>query len=286
MYHVKILEELARYTEALTFLDTNSKSRVIVDKTAIMETRARLLSKLESDEAEHAWRVLIDHNPDSTDYYEGYIASQKIILHDAVLALLKDISSQIPKANAPRRLALVYASGDEFRQLAREYLQAALKKGIPSLFADVKSLYTDQPKLDAIQVLLDELATEHAPDSQAASSSSSSSDPSTYLWVLYFQAQHYSHLGDYDRALEILNTAITHTPTLPELYTCRARVFKRAGDPYLAARALEEARLLDGQDRFLNTKSAKYHLRAGLIDEAHNLFGLFTKVSQFDSVCS
>lgn len=55
-------------------------------------------------------------------------------------------------------------------------------------------------------------------------------------------------------------------------------MLKRAGDPLGAAAAMNEARLLDGQDRFLNTKCAKYHLRAGMIDEAIQFFGMFTKV--------
>jgi peptide alpha-N-acetyltransferase len=73
--------------------------------------------------------------------------------------------------------------------------------------------------------------------------------------------------------------AFQHTPTLPELHTCKARILKHAGDLYGAAQCLETARLLDGQDRFLNTKCAKYRLRAGLVDEANEILGLFTKVS-------
>ncbi len=42
MYHVRLLEELGECTEALSLLDVNSKSRVIVDKTAIMEARGLL----------------------------------------------------------------------------------------------------------------------------------------------------------------------------------------------------------------------------------------------------
>ena len=78
--------------------------------------------------------------------------------------------------------------------------------------------------------------------------------------------------------MNLLDLAISHTPTLPELYTCKARVLKRSGDVYGAARSLNDARLLDLQDRFLNTKCAKYRLRAGLSDEAQEIFGLFTKV--------
>ena len=79
-------------------------------------------------------------------------------------------------------------------------------------------------------------------------------------------------------ALSILDSALSHTPTLPELYTLRARVLKRAGDLISAASSMEDARRLDGQDRFLNTKCAKYHLRAGLLEEASDILGLFTKV--------
>ncbi len=59
----------------------------------------------------------------------------------------------------------------------------------------------------------------------------------------------------------------------------KARVLKRAGDPFGAAKAMDLARTLDLQDRFLNTKCGKYRLRAGLFEEAVEVFGLFTKVS-------
>jgi len=42
---------------------------------------------------------------------------------------------------------------------------------------------------------------------------------------------------------------------------------------------MEEARLLDGQDRFLNGKAAKYWLRAGNVAKAEELLVMFTKVS-------
>jgi len=43
---------------------------------------------------------------------------------------------------------------------------------------------------------------------------------------------------------------------------------------------MEEARRLDGQDRFLNWKAARYLMRAGDIEGANSLLGLFTKVSR------
>jgi peptide alpha-N-acetyltransferase len=39
LYHVRLLEDLGEYTEALSILDVSAKSRAIVDRTAIMEIR-------------------------------------------------------------------------------------------------------------------------------------------------------------------------------------------------------------------------------------------------------
>lgn len=151
-----------------------------------------------------------------------------------------------------------------------------MTRGIPSLFVDLKSLYSDDTKRDAIEGIVEETRAVLA--ETKPSLSLDGEDPTTYLWALYFLAQHHSALGRHARALDVITTAIKHTPTLPDLYTARARILKRAGDPYGAASSLEDARFLDGQDRFLNTKCAKYRLRAGLVEEANVILGLFTKV--------
>lgn len=61
----------------------------------------------------------------------------------------------------------------------------------------------------------------------------------------------------------------------------KAMVLKRAGDPVGAAQAMQQAQELDGQDRFLNGKLAKYVLRAGDVKRAEDLLALFTKVRDF-----
>lgn len=161
----------------------------------------------------------------------------------------------------------------------KPYLERALEKGIPSLFSDVKNLYTDPFKLQTIQDIIEDIRSRVSP--QDRTHPSTSPDPTDYLWTLYFLAQHYSSLGQYEKSLEILHVAMEHTPTLPELYMTKARVLKRAGDPYGAVRAMDDARRLDGQDRYVNTKSGKYRLRAGMIIEADDVLGLFTKVDLF-----
>jgi hypothetical protein len=192
----------------------------------------------------------------------------------------------------------MWISVEDFKPLANMYLLQGLIKGIPSLFVDLKPLYHDIQKRLAVEELVEGyrqvLEEGRFPDetSDVIAARSDSDAPAMYLWTLYFLAQHFSHTNRHSRALSLLSTAITHTPTLPELHTLRGRVLKRLGDPHGASAAVDEARLLDGQDRFLNTKSAKYKLRAGLIEEASDIFGLFTKVlscvpwiSVIDAVC-
>lgn len=58
-----------------------------------------------------------------------------------------------------------------------------------------------------------------------------------------------------------------------------ARVLKRSGDLLGASATMTAAWRLDLQDRFLNTKNAKYLFRAGFIPEANAMLGLFTRVS-------
>ncbi|OBZ77517.1 N-alpha-acetyltransferase 16, NatA auxiliary subunit [Grifola frondosa] len=299
LYHVRVLEELGETNEALALLDVNAKSRAIIDRVAIMEFRARLLSKLGMEDAEHTWQALIEQNPDCHDYYRGFLSNRGIdlgrvmtsgkhrsqLIHvylDTVtdenrgeaLKCLRDFADQHLRASAPRRLALNLAVGDEFKALVEPYLMSGLDKGIPSLFADIKALYQDSHKQQVIEDIVEALREKLAP---SPDDTAPASEPTTYLWTLYFLAQHHSYLSRHQRALSLLDQATSHTPTLPELLMFRARVLKRCGDPFGAVRCMDEARCLDLQDRFLNTKCGKYRLRAGLVEEASEIFGLFTK---------
>lgn len=55
----------------------------------------------------------------------------------------------------------------------------------------------------------------------------SEKEPATaLLWAYYFLAQHFDYLGNTTKALEYINTAIDHTPTLIELFLAKARLYK------------------------------------------------------------
>jgi peptide alpha-N-acetyltransferase len=52
------------------------------------------------------------------------------------------------------------------------------------------------------------------------------------------------------RALQLIDTAIAHTPTVVDLYVCKGRIYQHAGDAQRAFQCLEQARSLDLADRY------------------------------------
>lgn len=56
---------------------------------------------------------------------------------------------------------------------------------------------------------------------------------------------------------------------------------QHAGDVYEAYKWLDEAQGLDTADRYINSKCAKYMLRANLIKEAEETCSKFTRVKNY-----
>lgn len=50
--------------------------------------------------------------------------------------------------------------------------------------------------------------------------------PTAILWVYHFLAQHFDYLRDCKRAMEFIDKALDHTPTLIEAYMVKARIYK------------------------------------------------------------
>ncbi|GAB1299121.1 N-alpha-acetyltransferase 16, NatA auxiliary subunit [Apodemus speciosus] len=101
--------------------------------------------------------------------------------------------------------------------------------------------------------------------------------PTTLVWVQYFLAQHFDKLGQYFLALEYINAVIASTPTLIELFYMKAKIYKHMGNLREAAQWMDEAQSLDTADRFINSKCAKYMLRANMIKEAEEMCSRFTR---------
>ncbi|KAF9139205.1 N-alpha-acetyltransferase 16, NatA auxiliary subunit [Mortierella sp. GBA39] len=283
LYHNTLLEEAGDFQAALDHLDTIEKQ--VCDRKAIKEKRAKYFLALgRLTEAEAAYRDLLALNPDNMAYFEGLgkslgLGSDSQTDEDEVkiLEMFKQLQKEYPRSNAAKRLPLRYATGEAFVKVTDEYIRSMLRKGVPSLFVNIKTLYSDSAKQAAVEKLV--LGYLIALDKSRGFDHTGAvvEPPTALLWTLYFLAQHFDFKRETEQALGYINRAIEHTPTLVELYMAKGRILKHAGDHVAAMGALNEARELDLQDRFINTKCTKYMLRADNMADAEKTTILFTR---------
>ncbi|KAL7744606.1 hypothetical protein ACLKA6_017117 [Drosophila palustris] len=289
LYQNQILIESSHLQQALDHLLKYEAQ--IVDKLAVRETVGDLYIKLEQQEkAVPIFESLIRRNPENVLYYEQYMAARRVTASSDIVAVYREFQSQYPRALCPRRLPLDIASGAEFREVADEYLRRGLRKGIPPLFVNVRSLHQDPEKAATIESLtlqyFENLTRSGHFSREDADAGVAVEPASALVWTALFLAQHYDYMRDTDRALEYINAAIDHTPTLIELLITKGRIFKHAGDPVEAYVWLEEAQSMDTADRYINSKCAKYMLRANMVIEAEEICAKFTRegVSAMDNL--
>ncbi|KAJ5217293.1 N-terminal acetyltransferase A complex subunit n.t1.c1 [Penicillium chermesinum] len=229
------------------------------DVLAVMEMKADYLLRLDrKEEAAEAYTALLERNPENSVYYNGLILAKGIAEsdHNALKALYDEW-------------------GDDFKQAVDAYLQRMLKKGVPSLFANIKSLYDDPAKRDTVQALVEGYVSGKAAQANGSSDSENEFLASSY----YFLAQHYNYRlsRDLAKATEYADKAIALFPKSVEYQLTKARIWKHYGNPAKAAEEMEKARLLDEKDRYINSKAAKYQLRNNENDKALDLMSKFTR---------
>ncbi|CAK9804652.1 N-alpha-acetyltransferase 15, NatA auxiliary subunit [Anthophora plagiata] len=278
LYQNMVIQESGECEQALKHLDKHSEQ--ICDKVTVKETYGKLRLQLKQyAEAVQVYTELLNINPENTTYYARLAEAERHTKPEETLAMLQRYEELFPRALAPRRLQLNYAVGDEFKKLVDRYLRRGLHKGVPPLFVNLRSLYIDQLKVDTIQSLV--LEYKEALKAHGHFSDQEKYNPrepaSALLWTYYYLAQHYDHLGLTEKALNEIDAAIEHTPTLIELFVTKGRIYKHAGNVQEAYKWLDEAQGLDTADRYINSKCAKYMLRANLIKEAEETCGKFTR---------
>lgn len=217
-----------------------------------------------------------------------------------VLKVCNELTAKYPQSRTAQRLALsALPSGDhpEYLPRADAYVRSFLRKGVPSLFSDIKQDYSNSSKADAFGRLFEGYrASLQSPEfgklpnplpmpkdaSEALLPVLKGGDldeepPSTLLWVLHFLAQHYELLGKRDIALETIETAIEHTPTAIECYLVKASILRNCGDLIGAVEVADDGRNLDLADRYLNTQCSEYALEADMVSQGEAWVGLFTR---------
>lgn len=263
LYKNAVIAETGDYKRALEHLE--SIAQTVLDKTAVMELRAEYLLKLvRNEEAEKAYRALIHRNHEYRAYYEGLEKalglqrSQK----QELSKLYAGFAEKYPRVDAARRIPLDFldAGDPEFKPAVDRYLRNKLRKGVPSTFNNIKSLYSDPAKLQTVQDLVHSYV-ETKPSNGVNGDGAHDND--IHEPSLYFLAQHYNYKlsRDLSKATSYLDQCIALSPQLYDYHMLRARIAKHAGNPVKASALMNKARELDLKDRYINTKCAKYQLR-------------------------
>ncbi|KAI8344094.1 NMDA receptor-regulated protein 1-domain-containing protein [Chlamydoabsidia padenii] len=278
LYHNWLIEETGDYEGALEHLNTIESK--VTDKRSVKEKKAHYLTKLgKVDEAESAYRLLISENPYDSRYISKLLELKGLTKDDKKTEanqLLTDLLAQYPRSKAIEDLSLYYAEDESFKVKAVATIQNALRKGVPSLFATMKKYYSNENKQKVVAELVESYGASLEKNG-SFEENGPKEPPTALLWCLYYLAQHYDYHRLLDKALVTINKAIEHSPTVVELYMTKGRILKHAGKPQDAADVMNDARELDLQDRFINSKCAKYMLRADRVEDAEKTIGLFTR---------
>lgn len=279
LYRISIVAESGDIKKAFKLLDTVGKR--CSDIQAVMEMRAEYLLELgRKTEAEAAYSALLDRNPENSNFYDGLVRAKGISQddHKALKAVYDEWITKYPKSDAPRRIPLDFLEGGEFRTAADTYLQSMLRKGVPSLFANIKVLYADTKKRDVVQELVEGYA-DGSLQLQTNGSPEKAEKINPEMSIFYFLAQHYNyHLSrDLNRAMQYIDKAIALAPKSVDYHMTKARIFKHYGNLEKASEIMEAARALDVKDRYINSKATKYQLRNNENDKALDNMSKFTR---------
>lgn len=229
-----VIQESGDYKIALKHLEDNKDQ--IVDKLTLKENLGELNLKLKQNEkAAKYFDQLIQRNPENTMYYHKLIDAKGIYTPGQLTEFFLKYSLLYPRAVPPKRLALNKSTGVRFSKVVDEYMRKALSKGVPPLFVDLSNLYHDTEKVQIIEKLMlqyVEALKNFRKYSETEVNNGPKEPASALLWVYYYLAQHFDYLNQSEKALNYIDAAIEHTPTLIELFVTKGRIYKVSTSNY------------------------------------------------------
>lgn len=193
LYKNSIIAETGNIERALEHLEKVGFR--CTDVLAVMETKADYLLRLDrKPEAEKVFTALLERNPENSVYYSGLIKAKDISQDDskALKSLYDEWVEKYPRGDAARRIPLEFLEGEEFKTAVDAYLQRLLKKGVPSLFVNLKALYSNPTKRDTVQALVEGYVAGKSA-SQSTDTAVAKSENEYLSSSYYFLAQHYNY---------------------------------------------------------------------------------------------
>ncbi|KAI3639229.1 hypothetical protein MIR68_002759 [Amoeboaphelidium protococcarum] len=277
LWKAHILSQYEDYPSAIKYLLDNKK--LVLDTMNYNRILGQMYVKSEQwTEAERVYLQLVDRNSESRVFIEALVdVKRKLNTEESAYQVLCDLQAIYSRSNMIARLKLLLNDSTDqknFQLDLHNYILKYLRKGAPSLFVLIAPLY-ESGETDVISII-EQILTD------LRENTSKDECPTFTLWLRYLMAHHHLKMKQPEKALVEIDAAIEHTPTQVECYMLKARVLKHLNRLTEAAEFMNTARLMDLQDRFLNTKAVKYYLRADMIDEAEDCINLFTKNGNFE----
>lgn len=122
LYQNLVIQESGDSEQALKHLDKYSDQ--ICDKITVKETYGKLRLELRQyEEAAQVYKDLLNINPENTTYYAKLAEAERHTTPEDTLKMLQRFEELYPRALAPRRLQLNYATGEQFKILVDKYLR-------------------------------------------------------------------------------------------------------------------------------------------------------------------
>lgn len=284
LYRVELELESGAPQRALELLKKHDGD--IVDAETKLLLRAKAHAQLgQRGEAEKRYMDVIGSGVSEADSIAALAQLQKIPLDrylrplpghtEKYMDILERVLAAYPKCDYARRHALDCMPLEHFSERLAAFATPYIQRMIPSLFSVLKSLYVDPARAAKIGDVFTAMETEL--DAKDFARFGGEANPCFILWVRTFLASHFRRIGDYVTAHEYIDKAIAHTPTLELLYLEKAKIYAREGKTAEAAQQADFARQLDLQDKYLNSKAAKYFFRDNQVEKGESTMQMFYK---------
>ena len=270
LYKVSILQEGQKFMEAISALDAAEKAGHIRDTISAMEMRAQIYASLgRFAEAANIYNDLLSVNVENYKYHQSLIdvldAKGGDMKNPSQMdEYYQNLQEKFPSSPACRRIPLDFLKGTRFEESLRTFMVPYIEKGIPSLFTELKPLYTDSEKVLVIGKVLVELTSQFA-DKQLS-------------WVYLCLSLHHCECSEFSKAFRAIDECIKLQPNLIEAYSAKSKILDAAGDAEGAAFLADYARKMDLSDRYLNCQASIALFNALESEKAESVSHLFTKV--------
>mmetsp|Transcript_820 Transcript_820/g.1279 ORF Transcript_820/g.1279 Transcript_820/m.1279 type:complete len:797 (+) Transcript_820:29-2419(+) len=286
MYKYRIMKTAGMWSALLEAIPEDKEH--VLDDIGVLEYKGEAqLATNQLDDAKKTYSVLLSLNPDCQEYLSawqqacglpGKTTENPDLTNEQREKLLKvysDLKIVFPKSLLVQRILLNHVKDEEtFKNEFGLFAKAYLQKSIPSLFSTMKKIYANESKVAYIEDVMLQYKTS-LEENGTFPGEDTPQPPSTLVWCLNYLAFHYDARGDTKKALETIDAAIDHTPTIVELHLARGRICKHAGALTMAAESMDQARRLDLADRYLNTKSAKFYFRNDDLEKGYEIAEIF-----------